>query len=1057
MIKAVIKNDISGIFRQKIVYVALVLLVGIGLLAGFQFKVSLGEGVTENAPYNIGYVMGLLSLILIFIATVFAFPLLFKEKDANFGPIVFTTPVQKSNFAVSRFFSFYTLTILAFFIIIVGFIIGSQIKLAHTVDSAFHPWHYVYPFIVFGCFNALLICMLLFGVAQKFQNKLLVALCGLALYVLYMIIMLFSNAPFMAQALPQSLFAQKISALTDPFGLSAYFMESKDLTEMQRNTQVVPFSNYFALNRLLYLALSCIGIYVGCRTFSFLPKSRRKAKTQKHSGDVKLSGINVPFKAIAPIFSLKSQRQSIFSFFKIDVLYLFKSIALVTVSVLLLFYVGVEMYSDIDMGIRFPENYAGSGLLAQTINGIFYIIGGLVLVYFVNDVYWRSDASNFSIIQNTTFYSHQKLIGHFGSLTLLVCFLTVLLLAEAIIFQFLYGYLIFDWNAYLGIFVFNTLPLLLLVGYLLFINYLFKNKTLSLVVSILFFFLLATPISNYIIHHSLFRFLSGYLGTYSDFIGYGAYLPVFGLRLVFGFSIVSLLFLIHFLLYNKGKKRIGFAAILMMVCIGALSSKFYLDGYKPKDKDTLLAEMAGYEKTYRKYDAIPQPTVKNVVTQISLSPETKSYTIKGSYVMKNLHSVPLDSILISVPSDFDVESMVFQTKNETIPIKNADNELVLKHPIQPNDSAHLSFDLHYQWQAVNGHRSFNAIIADGSFMRISRYFPLFGYDEDREIKDDDIRRQYHLGKATSIKPLEAKRTHIDDFIDLEMQISVSDDQIAVGTGELKKEWRKDGKRFFLYEANDIPFRFALSSARYKVKKAIHNGVHIEVLYHPIHGQNVGELIKNTTLTLDYCSKNFGPYPFTSIVFAEVSSFTQGFNGTAYPGVIYMTENMAFHSNVKAGDNQDVINELAGHEVAHFWWGNNQISPDYREGYAMLTESLAMYTEMMIYKQRHGEEKMLERLEVQKQIYESQKGFHEPVPLLKATQQYTDIAYNKGAVVFVELSQLIGENTLNLVLKNFLKDFKYPNPKPVSTDLLTEILKVSDKKFHQRIKDLFWEE
>lgn len=1054
MIKAVFRNDISGIFRQKIIYLALILLVGIGLLAGFRFRVSLGGGIAVNAPYNLGYIFGLLSLLLIFIATVLAFPLLFKERDANFDLIIFTTPVKKTSFAFSRFFSFYGLTALAFLIIIVGFVIAFQIKMTHTENNGFHLWHFAYPFLVFGCFNALLVCMVLFVVAQKFQNKLLVALCGLALYVLYMIVMMFSNAPFMAQALPQSLFAQKISALTDPFGLSAYFMESKDLTLAHRNTQVVPFTHYFALNRLAYLMFSFIGVYFGCRVFSF--SSKRKAKTQKAPAEVVSSQNRSFFKTIEPSFNARAKWQSACSFFKTDTLYLFKSIALAFVSVLLLFYTGVEMYSDIDVGIRFPENYASSGLLSQSINGIFYIMGVLVLVYFVNDVYWRSHASGFSIIQDTTFYRSQKLIGHLGSLTLPIFFFTILILLAAILFQLIYNYPVFDWAAYWGVIVFNTFPLLLLGGFLLFINHLSKNKTLALVLSLLFSFTFATPISNYIIPHSLFRFLSGYYGTYSDFVGYGAYLPVFGQRLLFGFSILSVLFLTHSLIKKQGKKWTRLTAVLVMIGIGILSSISYWDGYKLKDKDMLLYKMADYEKQYRKYHAIPQPTVKNVVAQIDLSPEKKSYTISGHYLIKNLSSKPMDSLLISVPADFNIESMVFQATNQTIQLKNSDNELVLKQAIPPNDSVRLSFKLHYQWHAVNGHQPFNAVIEDGSFMRISRYFPFLGYDEDREIKDDEIRKKHDLGKATAIKALETQRSHLDDFIDLEMQISVPESQTAIGTGERKKEWQENGRRFVQYQTKNIPFRFALSSAKYQVKKTTHKGIRIEVYYHPLHGQNVDELIKNTTLTLDYCTKNFNPYPFPSLVYAEVSSFTQGFNGTAYPGVIFMTENMAFRSHVIAGDNQDVINELAGHEVAHFWWGNNQIDPDYREGYAMLTESLAMYTEMMVYKQMHGQRKMLERLQLQKQIYEAQKGFHEPIPLLKATKQHTDIAYNKGAVVFVKLSQLIGEDKLNLALKKFLNDFKYPNPKPISTDLLEYILAVSDSGYHQQVKDLFWD-
>lgn len=1057
MIKTITNNDIASVFLHKTTYIGLTALLGLGLFTGFQFNISLSDGVALNSPYNIGYILGLLSLLIILIATISAFSLLFKEKDANFDLIVFTAPIRQKQFAFSRFLSFYILTVLGFLITVTGFVTGLEIKLVNEGNTVFHLFHFIYPFVVFGCFNALFVCMILFLVSHQFQNKLLVAICGLALYILYMIVMLFSNAPFMAQSLPQSLFAQKVSALADPFGLSAYFMESKDMTIIERNTRVVPFTNYFAANRLIYLAISFIGIYFGGSIFSFSQKSNKKSRKQQNYRAQRLFQLRHSLKKITPDFTLKSQWSSIGSFLKIDCLYLFKSIPLLAIATLLLFYTGVEIYSDIDMGIRFPENYASSGLIAQTINGIFHTVGAIALVYFVNDMYWRSEASGFAAIQSTTFYSSQKLIGHFLSLTLLVCFLTILMLTEGILFQIIYDYPTLDWNAYWGVVVFNTLLLLLMLGFLLLVNQLCQSKNLALAISVAFFLLFVSPISKYITLHSLFRFLSGYSGTYSDFVGYGPYLQAFLLRLCFGYSVLGVVFTTYNILNKKWKLWINLTATVLIICTGLIGATIYLTGYKAKDKDKVLTEKALYEKAYRKYDLIPQPTVKKVITQIDLSPDNQSYTINGTYTISNLHKQPVDSFLISIPRDFDLRSMTLTYGKETFDLNSANNEVVLSQPILSGDSAKLSFQIDYQWVASNGHQSYNAIVANGSFSRISQYFPLIGYDEDREIKDIEVRRKYDLKEATAITPLEADRSYIDDMINLELQVSTANDQMAIGVGKLKSKWQENGRNYFQYEAKGVPFRFAVSSAQYEVKRATHNGTNIEVYYHPDHRQNVKELIDNTALTLDYCTKHFGAYPFKSVVFAEISSFTQGFNGTSYPGVIYMTENMAFHANVKTGGNQDVINELAAHEVAHFWWGNSQISPDYREGYILLTEGLAMYTEMMIYKLKYGNEKMMERLAVHEQIYNASKGFHKPIPLIKATGEYTDIAYSKGAMVFVELSQLIGENTLNSAIKNFLNKHKYPNPKPISTDLLHEILEVSPAKYHQEINELFWGE
>ncbi|MBB4119628.1 hypothetical protein GGR32_001930 [Mesonia hippocampi] len=1053
--KTVLSNDIYSSLKQTATRFALLAYLVLGFFAGYKFNINIGDGIAANAPYSVGFMTGLLSLIIILMATLLAFSGLFKEGDTNFGLIVFTTPIKKRDFALARFLSFFLLTVFSFFTLMLGYVIGLHVQTDAKMLAGFQLWHYVYPFLIFGVVNSLLVCSILFFCAKKFQNKLLVAIAGLMLYITYMIVLMFSNAPFMAQSLPQSLLAQKISAITDVFGLSAYFYEAKAFDVFQRNHSTVSFTNVLLLNRLFVIFLSLIMVKLGIRAFSFLPVFKQKSKKKNTAlTSKKTKRLDAPFATASTLFNSKTRQEALFSFVKIDLIYLFKSIPLISASVLLLFYVGVEMYGDIDMGIRLPQQYASSGLLAQTINETFYFIGALVVVYFTNDVFWRANASGFSIIQNTTYYARERLLAHSISMVLLVVFLTGLMLLEAIIFQLIFQYTYIDWQAYFGVFVFNTLPLILLSLILLFLNSRSKNKSIALGISILFFLLFVTPISKNIISNPLFRVLSGYKGAYSDFIAYGPYLKMFLWRLIFGFSLVGLLFFVSHLIKTAAKRKNKMVALIVCGFMAFFSGFSFLEGYEPKDKEAAILEKVTYEKNYRKYQNLPQPTIKKVVTEIDLFPKEQAYRIKGNYWLVNPHNQAIDSILVSVPKDFEIQSLLFSYKNDTIMLDGSISELKLKHALQAQDSAKLEFELTYKWQAVNGHNPFNAIVANGSFMRISRYFPQFGYDADNEISDKTIRKQHALGEETQMKPLDAPKTAVDDFIRLDMQISTDKNQIAVGTGALKKQWQDANRNYYQYQANAIPFRFAVSSASYHVKKVQHKGISIEVLYHPLHENNVNHLIENTKLSLDYCTKYFGPYPFSSVQFAEVSSFTQGFAGTAYPGVIFMTEHMIFHANIEDSHNQDVINELAGHEVAHFWWGTNQIDPDYREGYAMLTESLAMYTEMMIYKKMYGKDNMLERVAIHLQIYDAEKGFNENLSLLKATKDNAFVAYSKGAIVFVELSELIGEDRLNLALRTFLEQHKYPNAKPTPTDLLEEILKVSDKKFEQKINAMF---
>lgn len=103
---------------------------------------------------------------------------------------------------------------------------------------------------------------------------------------------------------------------------------------------------------------------------------------------------------------------------------------------------------------------------------------------------------------------------------------------------------------------------------------------------------------------------------------------------------------------------------------------------------------------------------------------------------------------------------------------------------------------------------------------------------------------------------------------------------------------------------------------------------------------------------------------------------------------------------------------------------------------------------------HGKEKMMERINVHQQIYDNEKGLSENVPIYKATGDVPHISYSKGAATMVQLSNVIGEDKVNLALKNFLNNNQYPK-KPGSLDLINEFYNVApDISTRKHIDRLF---
>ncbi|SMC68030.1 ABC transporter permease/M1 family aminopeptidase [Chryseobacterium sp. YR221] len=1040
--------------KHWLTYLIALILVFIGIFCGNQFNLSVGEGIYLNSPYTIGFMSGMLSLSIIFFAIVYALQLLFRDWDTKFDLVLFSFPISKSTYLKGKFLTYFLQTFLSFGFLMIGFLTGQMLRTGSEMQNEFNIGYYLYPLFIFGFINSLLICSFLFLISLSLRKKLIVVIGGLFLYVFYMIVLLFSNSPFMAGSIPQSLEAQQISAWLDPFGLSSYFLEARTFTVRQKNIQLVSFTGYLLLNRLSFLIISIGFLFLSLRLFFFSKISKYKTKKTVREPDSSHKTLALQYSSVMPNFGKTASVKATLSFARIDIIYLFKSITVPAVSILLLFFVGMEMYAEIEKGIRLPQKYAGSGLMATTISENFPLFGLLISAYFINDLYWRSRSSWFFLIENTTFYSKNKLLGHLLSISFLLVFFTGILIVQGIIFQATYQYFHIDWHAYLPVFLFNTVPLILFSCLILLINDSIRNKFVALGISVLMVFILAGPVSGKILTYPLFRIFSDFKGTYSDFNGYGIYELAFAQRLLFGMGVMATLWMLNQWIQLKKTvpSQIVFTSIVLFS--GIYAGTYFIKGYLPKEKDKEISNSVQYEKNFNKYEHLPQPDITDITTEIQLHPSKNSYQIIGKYILKNQTNQPISKVLINFNHDLKLENVVLKSGSEAMKITENNTEIILRQTMQPNDTAVLDFTLSYQWVAVNGHQSFNAIIENGSFMRISRYFPSVGYQKDNEIEDLKIRQDNHLGKLAALKNPEAPGVSKKDFINLDMTVSTEKDQTAIGTGDLVKKWAKAGRNYFQYKAENIPFRFAVSSAEYQIKSIHYKGISINIFYHPKHFENVDHLLKNSIITLDYCQQNFGKYPFKTINFAEVSSFTRGFAATAYPSAVFMPEDMVFHANIHADQHQDVINELAGHELSHLWWGNSQINPDDREGAVMLTETLAMYTEMMLYKKMHGKAEMMKRIHVHQQIYDNEKGLSENIPIYKATGDAAHISYSKGAVAMVKLSDLIGEEKVNAALHNFLKNNSYPK-KPTSMDLINEFYKVAPNEHLKKQIDLLF--
>lgn len=1047
--KAIYWFDLSAYFRRWGFYAMLVLLMAASLLTGSKARFSLNDELLINSSYQLSFVTGFLSLLSIFFSTLFASQLVFRETDARFELILFSTPLNKRQLVAGRFLAVLTLALLCMLLVIVFFFIGRASTYAGQRADSFRICHYLQAFVWFGFINTLLTTAIALAIGWLTRNKLLLYVSGLVMYMIYMLSLLFSNSPFMAQSMPQTEQAQLISAITDPFGLSAFFYQTASWSVQERNTQLLSPQGLFLYNRLAVLLIAFLLILWSTVRFSWNKPMPRTRKTRKgHTVEKQVMPV---YRHVITAFHCRSQVRAFFSFVRVHLKWILKSIPFILAALVMLFHTGMELYAEIEKGIRMPQHYATSGLMTETILQNFHGLCLIVVLYYAHDLFWKSRLVNFYLMEESAALAKTRFCAQWFSLVTIILLFACLEISEGVLFQVVYQYPQIEWNVYASVFLFNAWPLILLSGLILLIQKWIGQRHIGLALTAIMALLVATPVGNLLLSFPLLKFMQTTRISYSDMNGFVPYQGWFAWRLLFGSSII--LSLVVLSLYRK---RYKWLFMLLLSGISLFTGMIVMKGYVPKDEQAMQENLAKYERDYRKYAHLAQPVITHVATAIDLFPEERAYDIRGAYVLENKSDDPIPAILFNFPKELEFRHARLLIEKDTMFLKDKCELIHLKQALFPGKKVRLEFAMHYEWQPVNGHQSFNAIVANGSFMRISRYYPQVGYQAENELRDETARREFKLGAPTPVKACDAAPSPNNDFITLDMILSTKGDQTAIGIGELVRQWSQGGRNYAHYKPlTQVPFRFAVSSAEYAVKKARYKGKGFEIWYHPSHEENVTHLIANAKLTIDYCEQNFGSYPFKTIRFAEVSAFTRGFAATAYPATVFMTENMIFHANIKADEQQDVINELAGHELSHQWWGNSLIAPDERDGGAMLTETFAMFTELMLLKHMYGEAKAKERVVMHLQIYNSEKGFSIEQPLYRVQADQTHISYSKGAVVMWRLSKLISEENVNLALKHFLEKHAYPCAhKPVSMDFINELYLVCDPSFHAQIDDLF---
>jgi ABC-2 type transport system permease protein len=1057
MLISLLKFELGYHFRQISFQIACVLFLILGM-----FTVSKGgfggPEIYKNSSYVSAYIISFLSLFSIFSATLFCANVVLRDHLYSMDSVVYATSVSRFSYFAVRFLGLLIAVFLHLCSASLGLLVGT-IFIESARLGEFDWSFYLQPLFVFGLPNVLLSVGCIFCTAILTKNVRAIYAAGVLLYIIYMVASILGNSPLFATSTLKVNDPSILPFLFDPYGMTSFFDETKKWPDALKNHQLFPVSGVFLANRLIWLCISGVVILLSYQFFNFrLAVSRQSKAKGKVENDKK---VLIPFKHFDVVPNgFKYNFNAFTSQFKLELISLFKHIPFMVMLLLWLFVFGVELKDTLFNGAYGVEAYPTTGFIMEEIRSINF--GLILIVFYAAELVGREKSAKIEALIYSTPVKGGILWGaKCLTLGVLVMVLVSLNICIGIGVQVANGYHKFDLPTYATLYYYSAFPLLLFIVLIVFIQNLTANKFLGMLLSMLIvvFFIFAQQFG---VVHFMLRFAAAPPLQFSYFNGFGHYAQAFNWYMIywFGFAVV-----LGVLTIGMWQTSIQNTFLNRLQAIPKMVGKtwmvfvagfviWFASGAFIYYRTNVIGNYTGneakrnwqinYEKKYAVLADLPQPIIKSIKTNVTLLPNERTYLVAGTYRLKNETNKAISKVWVSLDQSVNYFEVAIPNSKRHSQDKEFNQQFItLNKPLVPNAETTMSFKLKVVRDGFVSFDTENSVAANGTYIELEKFVPHFGFDEGLLTDDKMVRKTAGL---PAVLP-NGKPNYQYHLVDLETTISTDIDQQVVTVGTLQKSWVADQRRFFKFKTETpLNFMFALSSARYQIRKENHRGLPISIYYKTGQEYNVNSMMRAVKDAMDYCTKNFGPYPLSQFALAEIPQYRGA--ATAYPGLVFSAEKLNFLSNYTDPNKVNQAYAITVHEVAHQWWAN-KLAPANVVGMDMLTESLAKYTEAVLIEKVFGKMYLSNYLRLDNHIYFVNRNANEQEEVMTKIKDQGYVCYQKGGINMFAVKEAIGEKKFNAVLKNLIVNHQYPNRKATTDDfmqLLNEVTPVEQRKF-----------
>jgi hypothetical protein len=1085
-------KELSTGLKRPMVYIFL-LLITLHIFLSVVSDTSIMGGtmgsVLKNSPHIFALYTSKLTIFGLLIATAYFNNAALRDYHTNFNEIIFSAPIQKASYFFGRFFGALILSTIPLLGVFIGFTLGAAIGPAAGWIDANRMGDIAFSTIANNYFlfilpNMFVAGAITFAMAIKWKSTVISFLASLIIIIAYMV-----SGTFMSD-----LSNETLAGLTDLFGIRAYQIDSKYFTIVEKNTTGTSFGGMLLLNRMVWLVIGSLTLIGSYFSFSFIHQQKKhKKKRLDKQTNVDSTSFDKP--TVKSEFGFRTELSQFTSFFKINfysivqsttfkILFLFGGIILITTLLNSFEYYGLQSY---------PVTYK----MMNASNIISYLLLFVVVVFFSGELIWADRSSNINgVIDATPHNSFVMLLAKSSALLALVILLNVFFIIVSIGFQLANGYTHIELGIYLQNFLYSTLPNnLIWASLLISVQVIVNNKYVGHFVSIVLLLLSESIMEAFGILTEMINIGNAPIYNYSDMSGFGA-----GLSTTLWFSLYWVLFGVLLLgisgtisvrgaslsltkRMKSAKLHVNKHYALTLVAITCLflittgivyyNTQVLNDYVSP---NTLQTTQAAYEKKYKAYEEVLQPKVIDAKYVVDIYPEERDFLAKTTITLENKTSQPIDSLHFSflkvpwhrimVNADWDIKLRIQHADLVLDDTEIGYQIYQLNKPMAPNDRITIEIDAAYISQGFENSVSNIRVATNGTFVDHFSLMPTFGYNPSNELSDVNVRKKFGLLPKDRMPKLaqhskDNMKNYVSggksDWVTGETIISTSGDQMAIAAGTLVKEWKKNGRNYYHYKSDHSTLHyFNFMSARYEVARKKWNGIDIEVYYDKAHAYNIDMMINAVEKSLAYFTTNFGPYYHNQARIIEFPNFLKF--AEAFPGTMPYSESYGFLVNLEDGSDNNIIESVIAHEMAHQWWAHQVIGAD-MQGAAMLSESFSEYSALMVMKHSPKTDHQMKhflKYDFERYLKGRTMEVSKELPLYKVEDQGY-VHYGKGSVIMYALQDYIGEDKVNSALKSFLEEFRYKDPAyPTTLDFLAHLTPQVPDSLSYLITDWFKE-